>query len=178
MDVARSLPGQEGSGSASLLPSHCPFLIVTGRAGGRSCGRSGRDQGQGSGLAVSQNDPAALRARPFWSRSGKPLDWVGALPAAWENVYSDLKGVISLLLPCAGCARHSPVLWAGGWGPRASSTAPDLAQGASAQSKRHPNKRGQQSCRTTKGCSWCRRCLEEEGRSGKASWRRWLLRAQ
>lgn len=110
----RRAPGVRLSSSPTAL-----LLIINGKAGGRTFRHAPVvTRAREVGLAVSWNDPAVLRARPFWSRSGKPPDWVGALPVAWENVFSDLKDVISSLLSHLGCGRHSPVLWAGGWGPR------------------------------------------------------------
>lgn len=157
--VAGGYHGEEGSTNSSPLISDHHVTDPHGKAGGRTFTRALRMTGAGEmGLAMSWNDPTLLRAGPFWSRLEKPPDWVGALPAAWENVFSELKGVIFLL--------PFHLFQAVSWGPREeSSAAPGLAPGVLprggdilTKDSSNPDPAG-----------WGR------GRSGKASWRRWLL---
>lgn len=106
------LPRGGGLWEARLSSSPITLLPITKEKSRRkdlqTC--SAPSWGQGRGLAVSQNDPGTLGAGPFRSRLENPPERVGALPAAWENVFSELKGVISSFPSHSGCRLHSPVL--------------------------------------------------------------------
>lgn len=143
LGCGQRLPRREGLWGAHLSSS--PTTPSPGKAGGkkgkggeRSFRRALRVARPGEvGLAVSRNDPSVLRAGPSWSRLENPLERPGALPAAWENVFPELKGVISSLPSHSGCGLRCPGLQAGGWGPREeSSAAPGLACKASTWSRR------------------------------------------
>ena len=132
-------------GGSSRLISNCPTARKSrrekggkGKAGERTF-RHALPVARASevGLAVSRNDPSMLRAGPFWSRLENPPERVGALPAAWENVFVELKGVISSLASHSACGLLSFGLQAAGWGPREEcSVAPGLACRVSIQSRR------------------------------------------
>lgn len=143
--MARGCQGEKGSGGLISLPLQPPRRQKKqegkrekGKGGERRFRRALRVARPGEvGLAVSRNDPSVLRAGPSWSRLENPPERPGALPAAWENVFPELKGVISSLPSHSGCGLRCPGLQAGGWGPREeSSAAPGLACKASTWSRR------------------------------------------
>ena len=132
-------------GGSSRLISNCPAARKSrrekggkGKAGERTF-RHALPVARASevGLTVSRNDPSMLRAGPFWSRLENPPERVGALPAAWENVFAELKGVISSLSSHSACGLLSFGLQAAGWDPgEESSVAPGLACRVSTWSRR------------------------------------------
>lgn len=110
-------------GESFLISHHAVTDQLRGRTGGTHFRRALLMATAGEvGLAVSQNDPNTLRTGPFWSRLENPPERVEALPAAWENVFSKLKGVLSSFPSHSGCELHSPVPREGGRSPREESS--------------------------------------------------------
>lgn len=165
-------------GESFLISHHAVADQLKGRTGGTHFRRAllvatAREVG----LAVSQNDPNTLRTGPFWSRLENPPERVGALPAAWENVFSKLKGVLSSFPSHSGCELRSPVPREGGRSLREeSSLCPSpLLKEPPPRAGDSPGQRQWQSCRITEGRALCYRDQRRGARSRKASWRRWLL---
>ena len=160
LGCGQRLPRREGLWGAHLSSS--PTTPSPGKAGGkkgkggeRSFRRALRVARPGEvGLAVSRNDPSVLRAAPSCSSLENPLERPGALPAAWENVFPELEGVISSLPSHSGCGLHSlcPGLQAPERNPArplALLAKPPPGAGDS------PGKRRQRSCRITERAVRC-----------------------
>lgn len=161
--------GDRGSRSSSPLISNHRVTDPEAKAGGRTFARALRLARAGEvGLAVSWNDPAPLRARPFWSRLEKPPDWVGALPAAWEKCLFRAEGchLLASLSSHSGCGRHSPARQAGGRGPGAPEKNCPLLQDFCPEQEKILARESSNPDPARWGT----------GRARKASWRRWLLR--
>lgn len=131
LDMARGCQGEADSGrpTSPPLPSPC-CQSLKGKAGGRAIRRALLTaRAREVGLTASPDDPSTLRAGPFWSRLKNPPEPVGAVPAAWRNVFQSLRA--SILLPCLSFRlQAAQACTAVGWrlGLREeSSTAPRLA---------------------------------------------------